>query len=287
MDPVLVGVPWDATTLGRKGARLAPDAIREELRRRLHPYDAATGRTVRWADAGDAAVGVTHDEMLEGVSAAVSERWKAGARPVIGFMGGDHAVAYAGIRAVRPYFPDLMVLTLDSHLDLRPRDTGPSNGNWALRMIEDFRRPLLEFGRGRFSNDEGLFETARKGGVRVVPASDLRRRGVSQAVRSVESATETGRDVYLSIDIDVVHQAAAPGATAPSVDGLAVEDLLDLVDWAAQRFRVRAFDICEVNPPVDPTGVTARLAGYAALSLLSRLTPERADPPTDAPGSHT
>lgn len=274
MDPILLGVPWDGTTLGRKGARLAPASIREELRQRLHSYDAATSHTVRWHDAGDATVGSTHDEMLEGVNNAVSDQWKAGARPVLGLLGGDHAVAYAGIRAVRPYFPELMVLSLDSHLDLRPRDQGPSNGNWALRMIEDFQRPLVEFGRGRFSNDEGLFETARKSGVHVVPASELRRRGVPRAVEPVEAATESGRDVYLSIDIDVVQQSAAPGATAPSVDGIAVDDLLDLVEWASRRFRIRAFDICEVNPPVDPTGVTARLAGYAALSLMSRVAPE-------------
>ncbi|MCI4352273.1 MAG: arginase family protein [Thermoplasmata archaeon] len=277
MDPILLGVPWDGTTLGRKGARLAPGAIREELRQRLHPYDAASGHMVRWGDAGDATVGATHDEMLDGVSNAVAEQWKAGERPVIGLLGGDHAVAYAGIRAVRPFFPELMVLSLDSHLDLRPRDQGPSNGNWALRMIEDFRRPLVEIGRGRFSNDEGLFETARKSGVHVVPASELRRRGVSRAVEPVEAVTESGRDVYLSIDIDVVHQAAAPGATAPSVDGIAVDDLLDLLEWASRRFRVRAFDICEVNPPVDPTSVTARLAGYAALSLLSRYAPSSVD----------
>ncbi|MCI4348310.1 MAG: arginase family protein, partial [Thermoplasmata archaeon] len=150
MDPILLGVPWDGTTLGRKGARLAPAAIREELRQRLHPYDAATSHIVRWHDAGDATVGSMHDEMLEGVNNAISDQWKAGARPVLGLLGGDHAVAYAGVRAVRPYFPELMVLSLDSHLDLRPRDQGPSNGNWALRMIEDFQRPLVEFGRGRF-----------------------------------------------------------------------------------------------------------------------------------------
>ncbi len=171
------------------------------------------------------------------------------------------------------FFPNLMVISLDSHLDLRPRDQGPSNGNWALRMIEDFQRPLVEFGRGRFSNDEELFETARKGGVHLVSASDLRRQGVSRAVEPVEATTRKDRDVCLSIDIDVVHQAAAPGATAPSVHGIPVEDLLDLLDWASRRFRVRAFDVCEVNPPVDPTGVTARLAGYVTLSLLSGLAP--------------
>jgi arginase family enzyme len=272
MRPTLIGVPWDITTLGRKGARLAPEAIREELRRRLHPFDAVTGRAVEWEDAGDASVGVTHEEMLEGVRGVVSDRWKNGTGSVIGFLGGDHGVAYAGIRAVCSHFPELVVLNLDSHLDLRPPEQGPSNGDWARRMLEDLHRPLVEVGRGRFSNDEGSFETARKWGVLVVPAEELRRRGVPEAMKGVEAKVEAGRDVYLSLDIDVVQQAWAPGASAPSVDGVTVEEFLDIIDWASGRFRVRAFDICEVNPSVDPTGMTARLAGYAALRLLSQST---------------
>jgi formiminoglutamase len=274
MNPILVGVPWDATTLGRKGAQLAPAAIREELRHRLHPYDAEARRSVQWEDAGDARVGGTYDEMLEGVTGIVSDRWRAGPQDLIGFLGGDHAVAYAGIRAVRSHFPDLTVLSLDSHLDLRPQGRAPSNGNWALRMIEDFHHPLVEVGRGRFSNDEGTLETAEKIGVCVVPAAKIREQGVAGSLGPAEKAIALGRDVYLSIDIDVVHQAAAPGVSAPSVDGISVEDLLEIIGWASRRFRVRAFDMCEVNPSVDPMGLTARLAGYVVLGLLSQMASE-------------
>jgi formimidoylglutamase len=280
MNPILVGVPWDATTLGRKGARLAPSAIREELRHRLHPYDAEARRLVRWEDFGDVSVEGTHEEMLEGVSAFVSDRWREHPGAPIGFLGGDHAVAYAGIRAVRSYFPQLSVLSLDSHLDLRPEGPGPSNGNWALRMIEDFHHPLVEVGRGRFSNDEGTFESAQRLGVCVVPAAIIRERGVAGSMGPAETAIEIGSDVYLSVDIDVVHQSAAPGVSAPSVDGISVGDLLEIVDWVSRRSRVRAFDICEVNPSVDPTGLTARLAGYVALALLSQTASGSVEDPT-------
>lgn len=273
MVPILAGVPWDATTLGRPGARLAPAAIREELRGRLHAFDAITGETVRWEDAGDAVVGTTHEEMLEGVNALLASRWKPGATPPIGFLGGDHAVAYAGVRAVQPFFPELTVISLDAHLDLRPLDAGPSNGNWALRMIEDLRRPLVTIGYGRFSNEERSFETARRTQARLLSARELRQHGVALAVRPLEDAIGAGRDVYLSVDIDVVDQAEAPGASAPSVDGIGVQELLELLDWVSRHFLVRAFDICEVNPTVDPTGRTARLAGYAALQLFSPRPP--------------
>jgi formimidoylglutamase len=264
----LVGVPWDATTLGRKGARLAPEAIRRELAR-LHAFDAEGGHPVSWLAGRDLTLSDDHAQMVRLVSQAADQEAALDPEAPLVLLGGDHAIAFAGARAVAARFPDLKVVSLDAHLDLRDEDAGPSNGNWATRWLKEPGASLSVLGLGRFSNDAELFERARARGVPWVGARTLREEGVAKTLRAVELRPLRDADLYVTLDMDVVEQSSAPGVSSPAPDGLPPDLVRDLVENLCRLGHVRGFDISEVNPTVDPVGVTPRLAAHLLLTLLA------------------
>ncbi|MDE1820156.1 MAG: arginase family protein [Euryarchaeota archaeon] len=264
----LVGVPWDATTLGRKGARLAPEALRRELAR-LHPFDAEGLRPISWLTGKDLALSEEHADLLRAVGRTAEQGAKLDPEAPLVLLGGDHAVAYAGVGALHRRYPDLEVVSLDAHLDLRGPEGGPSNGNWALRMMETFDCPYRVLGVGRFSNGPELFDRARERGVRWVSAETVRRLGPERSLKELGVPQLRGKDVYLTLDVDVIDQAAAPGASSPAPDGLSPLQVRELLHRICASTRVRGFDLCEVNPTVDPSGITARLAAHLLLAFLS------------------
>lgn len=264
----LLGVPWDATTLGRKGARLAPEAIRRELAR-MHPFDAEGGRPVAWLAGSDLTLSEEHADLLRVVGRAAERGAKSDPESPLVLLGGDHAIAYAGVGALHQRFPELEVVSLDAHLDLRSLEGPPTNGNWAERMIETFERPLWVAGVARFANDASLFETAKRRAVRWVSGSTIRQRGVAQAAHELGIENLRGKDLYLTLDIDVLDQAQAPGASAPTPDGLSVDQVGAWIDLLAATGRIRGFDVSEVNPTVDPAGITPRLAAHLLLTFLA------------------
>jgi formimidoylglutamase len=267
----LVGVPWDATTLGRKGARLAPSAIRHELGR-LHPFDARSGRPVAWLAGKDLTLSEDHGDLLRSVSRAAEQGAKLDPDAPLVLLGGDHAVAFAGASALHRRFPDLEVVSLDAHLDLRDLHGGPTNGNWATRWIEEAPGKLRVWGLGRFANGAALFELAKERRVEWVPSWAIRENGTGKAV-GASLATMRGKDVYLTLDIDSLDQASAPGASSPAPDGISVAEATELLSLVQRNARVRGFDICEVNPTVDPAGITPRLAAHLLLAFLSGTAP--------------
>lgn len=277
----LVGVPWDATTLGRKGSRLAPDAIRRELGR-LHPYDAREGKPVSWLAGRDLTLSEEHSDLLRSVARAAEQEERIDPEAPLVLLGGDHAVAYAGAMACRRRFPHLQVVSVDAHLDLRGTDQGPSNGNWATRWLTETHAPYTVLGVGRFANDAELFERARKENVRWVGAWTIREQGVPAALKP-ELDRVRGKDIYLSVDVDSVDQSSAPGASSPAVEGLSVVEAVAIVRALRGTARVRGFDLCEVNPTVDPAGITPRLAAHLLLSFLAEGDPSlegtRSGPP--------
>lgn len=263
----LVGVPWDATTLGRKGARLAPGAIRAELGR-LHPFDARLGRPVAWLAGKDLTLSEEHGDLLRSVARAYEQVARSDPGSPLVLLGGDHAVAFAGATACRREFPGLRVVSIDAHLDLRGSTGGPSNGNWATRWLENGGGRLHVLGVGRFANDAPLFERAKEQKVDWVGAWTIRENGLARSLRAPLEELR-GADVYLTLDIDAVRQSSAPGASSPSPDGLRVEDVEGILSEVSRHAHVRGFDICEVNPTTDPSGITPRLAAHLLLAFLS------------------
>lgn len=273
-DVAIVGLPFDTGASYRVGTRFAPGAIREmsALVREYNPaVDISPTDVLTVIDYGDSPVVpgntvASMEMMTRTVSALVS-------RDVIPFgLGGDHSVTLAALRAVADRHGPVAVIHLDSHPDTWTELYGE-----AYNHATPFRRALeegiilpdksIQLGiRGSVPRRSDLEET-RDLGFTVVPAGQLLDMTPGQVHRLV-SEVVSGAAVYLSLDIDFVDPAFAPGTGTPEIGGPSSAETLAIIrglDLSA----LKGLDLVEVLPPYDPSGITSLLAANLAFELLS------------------
>lgn len=267
-----LGVPLDATTNDRPGSRAGPGAIREASMR-WQPeeggwLDVETGQTllqgVSLADAGDVDIRVVDlAENFQRITRAVQTILQAGAFPVL--VGGDHAITFPAVRAFAPR--PLWVVHFDAHLDFTDNYRGVrySHDNPLRRVRElPFVRGIVSLGvRGMLTYTPPYWE-ARELGVVMVPAAQFHRRGVEAALKGLPPLG----DFYVSVDIDVLDPAVAPGTGYPEPGGLSYPQLKEALQRVATLGRPVGMDLTEVSPGFDPSGRTARTAAYLLLDFL-------------------
>ncbi|MDJ1158853.1 formimidoylglutamase [Chelatococcus sp. SYSU_G07232] len=258
---------------GRVGAAAGPLAIRRVLER-LPVHDEAP-----LYDAGDVAC---TDGDLEGAQARLAEALAGlmgrGLRPVV--LGGGHEVAYGSFLGLANHLGErfagtrLLVVNLDAHFDLRlaPR---PNSGTPFRQMAEfcasrgaDFR--YLCFGISELANTTALFERARALGVEYWLDEEMRASDAAHLGAALTQRLIAADAVYLSIDLDVLSQAVAPGVSAPAARGVALEIIEDLVDEILASGKLALADIAEFNPALDRDDQTARVAARLAYRLLRK-----------------
>ncbi len=252
----LLGVPYDRTASFRRGARFGPAAIRRASQS-IESYSPLLDRDleeVALLDVGDLPVEhLPPEDMVEGVARAVGE---AAGLPVV--LGGTHTVTVGAVRALAERHPDLRVLLLDAHLDLREAYDGTrwSHACTTRRLAEvvgEERIALLGARAG--TRDE--FAAAR----RLLAAQRTLLVPHTLWTRLEESP------LYLSVDVDVLDPAAAPGTGNPEPGGPAAEDLLALLRTLAP-LRIVGLDLVEVAPPYDPSARTCILAATLVREAL-------------------
>jgi agmatinase len=276
-DIAVVGVPFDSGTSYRPGARFGPNHIRESSRL-LRPYNPAldvspfAARQV--ADAGD--ITCSPFDIAAAVAAvqrgagALVER---GARLLT--LGGDHTIALPLLRVMAAAHGPVAVVHFDAHLDTWDTyfDAPCTHGTPFRRAAEEglmapdanvhigIRGPL--YTSDDLSDDEGL-------GFSVVHCRDMDDLGVRGVVERVRARVGDW-PVYVSIDIDVLDPAHAPGTGTPEAGGLTSRELLGILRGFADLHVVSA-DIVEVAPAYDHaqiTGVAAAHVGYELLSVMA------------------
>jgi formiminoglutamase len=272
----LLGLPDDTgvrLNLGRPGAAAGPAAFRNALAATGTTWDTARqiALAVRVFDAGDVLPATGDDEAAllatHARVAAIATQLHQLGLTVVG-IGGGHDLSLPGISALSTHAGGpLGGVNLDAHLDVREK---VGSGMPFRRLIEggwlDPKR-FVELGLGRFACDRGDVEWLRQQGARLVLAEDVARDGVRTAeVLSVALAGGTG---FVSIDLDGLDAAFAPGVSAPNPFGLGVGDAVALAEAAGRDARVRHFDLMELCPPHDLGGRTARTAAYLFLSFVS------------------
>ena len=273
-DIAVLGIPFDAGTSFRPGARFGPAHIRENSRQ-LHPYhqihDAYPFRDLQVVDAGDVAVG-PYDipAAIDDIQAHAERLTDAGARVVA--LGGDHTVALPLLRAAAKHHGPLAVLHFDAHLDTWDVLHGADiwHGSPFRRAAEE---GLLDLDhcqhvgiRGGVYGPEELEDDARAGFALI--------RSEEFATSSVEAIAERvrrrlgDRPVYVSIDIDVLDPAHAPGTGTPEVAGLSTREMFTLL----RLFRgldIVGADVVEVAPAYDHAGLTGLAAAHTAWELIT------------------
>lgn len=257
---------------GRPGAVEGPGAIR----RALAPLAVHRGPDV--VDAGDV---VVHGADLEGGQAAlgreVARLLDAGRHVVV--LGGGHETAYGtylGRRAAaRTSGARTAILNLDAHFDLRsaPR---PTSGTPFLQMAQDDERAGRDFrytvlGINRDANTPVLFATADRLAVRHLLDRDCRPGALPAVLDAVDAALAGAEAVHLSIDLDVLPAAVAPGVSAPAALGVPLEVVLAVCERVARAGLPMVVDVVELCPRLDIDGRTARAAARLIAAIAHEL----------------
>lgn len=260
---VIVGAPLDATVSFRPGTRGGPAAIRA-MSYCLEEYSLDLKRDLRavaFHDLGDVFLppgALALNEGLRRIETVVARLCGDSKIPFI--LGGEHLVTLPAVRSVAACHPGLAIIHLDAHADLRANYLGATLSHaTVMHCLGDFLGPENLFHFGIRSADESEMEAARKSGAfythRVLP-------GLVETVAALRD-----RPVYLSLDIDVVDPAFAPGVGTPEPAGITPQEILDAVRLLT-NLRIVAWDVVEVNPVCDPAGITALLAAKIVREAL-------------------
>jgi len=276
-DVAVFGVPFDTGVSYRPGARFGPGHIRESSRL-LRPYNPAAGvapfATQQVADAGDLGVNpFSIDEAITTIERAA--RGLLEQAPRLLALGGDHTIALPLLRAVRAVHGPVAVVHFDAHLDTWDTYFGAAytHGTPFRRAFEEGLldpEGCLHVGiRGPLYDAEDLERDVQLG-FRVVPAADVEHLGTAGMISAI-AARVGDRPVYVSVDIDVLDPAFAPGTGTPEAGGLTSRELLAVLRSFA-RLNLVGADIVEVAPAYDHaqiTGIAAAHVGYELLSALA------------------
>jgi len=277
-DIAVVGVPFDGGTSYRPGARFGPAAVRQGSRL-LRPFnpaqDALPFELAQVVDAGDiACTPFSTEEAVATIAAGADDLLAGGGRLVA--IGGDHTIALPLLRATARRHGPLALVHFDAHLDTWDDYFGQryTHGTPFRRAFEEGllhpERSVHVGLRGPLYGDTDLTEDADMG-FRQVSTDDVARRGPAAIVQQV-LARVTDAPVYVSVDIDVLDPAHAPGTGTPEAGGLTSRELLSMLRGLAPA-NVVGGDVVEVSPAYDHAEITAIAAAhvlYEMLTLLAR-----------------
>lgn len=259
--PTLVGIPYDASSSFLRGAATAPPLIRQALRSPSSNswtealVDVAARGVLE--DAGDVALDGAHDPRAV-ISYTIAEIAETGGRPIS--LGGDHSVTFPILRALRPHHPRLTVLHIDAHPDLYESFEGDpfSHASPFARIMEaGLCDRLLQVGIRTMSPPQ--LAQVERFGVDVIdmPAWVAGRR------------PELAGPVYMTIDIDGIDPAFAPGVSHPEPGGLTVREVVTLIQ--SLPLPLVGADVVEYNPIRDINGLTAYVCAKLVKEIVGRM----------------
>jgi len=277
-DIAVVGIPFDAGASYRPGARFGPAHIRESSRL-LRPYnpaqDASPFALAQVVDAGDIAVNPFNIELaVEQIEEGIEELLDGGMRLMT--LGGDHTIAYPILKALHKKHGPITVIHFDAHLDTWDTYFGAplTHGTPFRRASEDGFIDLdscLHVGiRGPLYATTDLSDD-KKLGFEVLTSIDMDKLGVEGVIKRM-LARVGNKPVYVSIDVDVLDPAFAPGTGTPEMGGLSSREMLALLR-SLDAVNLVGADIVEVSPQYDNvqiTGIAAAHMAYELITLMAR-----------------
>ena len=289
-DIAVVGAPFDVAVTHRPGARFGPRGIRaasyltidsfHHLGFRIEPFDYITG-----IDAGDAyCVPGDIQRGHDGIRAKMSEVLAAAPACVPLVLGGDHSITYPSAGTVADHHDRKVgIVHFDAHADTADESWGVSlsHGTPMRRLIEAGHvagRNFVQVGLRGYWPPPPVIEWMRENGLRSHFMSEIEERGFDAVLHdAIEQALDGPDMIYLSVDIDVLDPAFAPGTGTPEPGGLSARELLRAVREIALKVPLAGLDVVEVSPPYDPAGITAEVAHRVCCEVISALAVRKRD----------
>ncbi len=261
---VLFGAPFDGTTSFRPGTRFGPSAIRSESFgiETYSPYCDRDLTDCAVYDGGDLELPFGNTErVLSMIEDYTEQVLSAGKRFVM--LGGEHLVTLGSLRAVCRRYPDLHIIHLDAHTDLRTDYLGEALSHstvlyHAWKLVGDGR--IFQFGIR--SGEKYEFEFAKQH--TTLRKFDLQ--GFEETVKALE-----GKPVYFTLDLDVLDPSIFCGTGTPEAGGVTFKELMQAI-LQLNRLNIVGCDINELSPHYDHSGTSTAVACKVTREILLQLT---------------
>ncbi|HTY89673.1 MAG TPA: agmatinase [Methanocella sp.] len=251
---VLYGVPFDATSSYRKGSKWAP----LEMRRASYNFETYNGdldvdlADVPIHDMGDCDVYCSVDDTLNEVYGVASQIVKAKKIPIM--MGGEHSLTYPCVKA---YKGKIGFVVMDAHYDLREEYEGIRNSHACVsrHIIDDLTDKYVSIGIRSGPKEEYEYVKKNKK-IRSYTANDVDEMGIEKILKETEAYLRDCDRIYLSLDMDAIDPAYAPGLGTPEPFGMTPRQVRTVIRRLAPK--TVGFDVVEISPEYDQ-GITAQL----------------------------
>jgi len=259
---IIIGVPFDSTHSYKPGCRFGPDVIRDAFNNIeiFQPEFGIDLETVNINDLGNTKHTVVAAEMLQMVDNITSELKKQNKQLII--LGGEHLITLGSFTC----FPkDTGYVVFDAHYDLRDQyaDIKLSHAAYLRRIVEKRgSENIVHVGARAFVKEELVF--LKEHNIATVSDKEIRDGNGSKLLKDI---TSTFDNIYLSIDLDVLDPAFAPGVGNPEAVGISSRELYDLVT-TLQNKKIVSADIVELNPTYD-NGATASMAAKMISTIIA------------------
>lgn len=284
-DVSILGIPYDSSVSYRSGTRFGPRAIREQsmlLWGYNNSQEVAPFKQLRIADLGDADIvppdiRVTHQE-IEKKATSIIETGS-----LLVSIGGDHSISLPLLRSHAKKYGPMAVVHFDAHPDTWDSEYPGqpySHGTPFRRALEESLidpDAYVQMGIRGPTNGPEDYEDALKLGARMITFDEFHRVGLDTVLKEIQSRIGD-RPTYVTLDIDAVDPAFAPGTGTPEVGGFTSYEILQLVR-GLRGLNLKGFDLVEVSPPFDPTGITAILGANLVFEFLSLIAKNRRPKP--------
>ena len=255
----IFGVPYDRTSSWRRGSALAPSRIRDASSS-IESYSPDLDKDLSeldLVDMGDLDVSdLEPDEMIRRVEWVAKEIFMAGAFPVA--IGGEHTITLGLLKAAKLFYPDLMVLHMDAHADMRDQYEGSVLNHTTVirRVIEELgdRRTIHIGIRSGTREEFKLFEEKK---IPIFRSPDSER-----ILPLLGNAP-----IYITLDIDILDPSEAPGTGNPEPGGIGFSELIAFL-YKLSGMKIIGADVVEVSPPYDVGDITSICAAKILREIL-------------------
>lgn len=183
------------------------------------------------------------------------------------YLGGDHSITYSAFRTMKS--KDAGLIVFDAHPDLDSTTGTPTHEDYLRKLVEEKSinpENIILIGTRNYGDNE--LEFIKENRIKNFTARQIFEYGMRDIADSVTEIANRFKQMYLSVDIDVVDPSSAPGTGFPEPEGLQAREVLYLIQRIKLLKNLKKADIVEVNPEKDVNGMTSRLAARILMELL-------------------
>jgi formiminoglutamase len=269
-DIVIFGSPQDEGVIrnkGRKGAKDAPDKIREAFYKLILNEKI---NAIKIFDVGNIKIENSLEDIHDKQEEVIYQILKENKKIII--LGGGNDISYPDCKALTRFNNNSLIFNIDSHFDVRPAKLRNSGTSYRMLLEEKLVRPknFYEIGIKEFASSTAHKNYLESKGSNIFYFDEVRKKGIKKLIKEI-LLKKKNQDLFWGFDMDAVNASDAPGVSAPNPLGFSADEAVLLAQIAGKDKRTRIFEISEVNPVYDIDNKTSKLAAVMMWYFLNYL----------------